>query len=163
MSSTLAGHVNWFHTYMSTFSQISTYKSKARPSKKRSNRLVALDNCPQKQGVCIKLVRRTPKKPNSAQRKLAYVRLSNNRRIYAYLPGEGKSALQEHSVVLVRAGRVKDLPGIKYKIVRGVYDFAGHPDRKKGRSKSGTKITKKLLIIFIVLIKTLIIYWCFFF
>jgi small subunit ribosomal protein S12 len=132
---------------MSTFSQISIYKSKARPSKKRSEKLIALDKCPQKQGVCIKLVRRTPKKPNSAQRKLAYVRLSNNRRIYAYLPGEGKSALQEHSVVLVRAGRVKDLPGIKYKIIRGVYDFAGHPDRKKGRSKYGTKITKKLFII----------------
>jgi len=144
VSSTLARHDKLIFVNMSTFSQISSYKSKARVTKKRSKKLIALNNCPQKQGVCIKLVRRTPKKPNSAQRKLAYVRLSNNRRIYAYLPGEGKSGLQEHSVVLVRAGRVKDLPGIKYKMVRGVYDFAGHPDRKKGRSKYGTKITKKL-------------------
>jgi small subunit ribosomal protein S12 len=137
---------------MSTFSQISSYKNKIRQTKKRSKKLLALDNCPQKQGVCIKLVRRTPKKPNSAQRKLAYVRLSNGRRIYAYLPGESKSGLQEHSVVLVRAGRVKDLPGIKYKIIRGVYDFAGHPDRQKGRSKYGTKLTKNLFIFLIILI-----------
>jgi small subunit ribosomal protein S12 len=129
---------------MSTFSQISSYKSKARVTKKRSKKLIALNNCPQKQGVCIKLVRRTPKKPNSAQRKLAYVRLSNNRRIYAYLPGEGKSALQEHSVVLVRAGRVKDLPGLNIKWF-AVYMIL--PDTqivKKARSKYGTKITKKL-------------------
>ena len=129
---------------MSTFSQLSSYKNKARPTKIRAKNLIRLENCPQKQGVCIKLVRRTPKKPNSAKRKLAYVRLSNNSRIYAYLPGEGKSGLQEHSVVLVRAGRVKDLPGIKYKIIRGVHDFAGHPDRKKGRSKYGTKLVKNL-------------------
>jgi len=132
-----------FQTIMATFSQISKYKSKPRLTKKRSIKLTALDYCPQKQGVCIKLVRRTPKKPNSAQRKLALIRLSNKRRIYAYLAGEGKSGLQEHSVVLVRAGRVKDLPGIKYKRIRGVYDFAGHPDRKKKRSKYGTKLTKK--------------------
>ena len=130
---------------MPTLSQLSKYSNTKRSIKKRSKKLLALDNCPQKQGVCIKLVRRTPKKPNSAQRKLAYVRLSNNRRIYAYLPGEGKHALQEHSVVLVRAGRVKDLPGVKYKMIRGIHDFAGHPDRKKARSKYGTKITKKLL------------------
>ena len=128
---------------MATFSQLSSYKNRARRGKKRSTNLAALDKCPQKQGVCIKLVRRTPKKPNSAQRKLAYVRLSNGRRIYAYLPGEGKHNLQEHSVVLVRAGRVKDLPGIKYKMIRGVHDFAGHPDRKKARSKYGTKRIKK--------------------
>ena len=128
---------------MATFSQLSSFKNRARATKKRSPNLSALNKCPQKQGVCIKLVRRTPKKPNSAQRKLAYVRLSNGRRIYAYLPGEGKHNLQEHSVVLVRAGRVKDLPGIKYKRVRGVYDFQGHPDRKKARSKYGTKRIKK--------------------
>lgn len=124
---------------MSTFSQLSSYKQVSRPSKQRAQRVPALQSSPQKQGVCIKLVRRTPKKPNSAQRKLALIRLSNRRRIYAYLPGEGKHSLQEHSVVLVRGGRVKDLPGIKYKRIRGVYDFQGHPDRTKGRSKYGTK------------------------
>jgi small subunit ribosomal protein S12 len=112
--------------------QQKTYREKARH----------LAQCPQKRGVCIKLVRRTPKKPNSAIRKLALLRLSNRQRIYAYLPGEGKHSLQEHSVVLVRGGRVKDLPGIKYKRVRGVSDFQGHPDRKNARSKYGTKRSK---------------------
>jgi len=82
------------------------------------------------------------KKPNSAIRKLALLRLSNRKRIYGYIPGEGKHSLQEHSVVLVRGGRVKDLPGIKYKLIRGVYDFEGLKSRKKGRSKYGTKKTK---------------------
>ena len=124
---------------MSTYTQLSTHKNKVRQTKKRSRRVPALSQCPQKQGVCIKLVRRTPKKPNSAIRKLALLRLSNRRRIYAYLPGEGKHTLQEHSVVLVRGGRVKDLPGIKYKIIRGVYDFQGQVERKNSRSKYGTK------------------------
>jgi len=124
---------------MSTYTQLSTHKNKVRQTKKRSRRVPALNQCPQKQGVCIKLVRRTPKKPNSAIRKLALLRLSNRRRIYAYLPGEGKHTLQEHSVVLVRGGRVKDLPGIKYKIIRGVYDFQGQIERKNSRSKYGTK------------------------
>jgi small subunit ribosomal protein S12 len=124
---------------MTTFSQLSSYSNRARLNKKRAKCVPALEQCPQKQGVCIKLVRRTPKKPNSALRKLALLRLSNKRRIYAYLPGEGKHSLQEHSVVLVRGGRVKDLPGIKYKIIRGVSDFQGHPDRKQRRSKYGTK------------------------
>jgi small subunit ribosomal protein S12 len=110
-----------------------------REKKKRSQRRPALQRCPQKKGVCIKLVTRTPKKPNSAIRKLALLRLSNKRRIYGYIPGEGKHSLQEHSVVLVRGGRVKDLPGIKYKLVRGVYDFEGLKGRKKGRSKYGAK------------------------
>lgn len=124
---------------MATFSQLSTFASRPRNTKKRAQRVPALEQCPQKQGVCIKLVRRTPKKPNSALRKLALIRLSNRRRIYAYLPGEGKHSLQEHSVVLVRGGRVKDLPGIKYKRIRGVYDFQGLPGRKNSRSKYGTK------------------------
>ena len=124
---------------MATFGQLSSYSSSKRLTKKRTLRVPALSKCPQKRGVCIKLVRRTPKKPNSAIRKLALLRLSNRRRIYAYLPGEGKHSLQEHSVVLVRGGRVKDLPGIKYKIIRGVSDFQGHPDRKNARSKYGTK------------------------
>lgn len=112
---------------------------KPRIAKKRSQKVPALERCPQKKGVCIKLVTRTPKKPNSAIRKLALLRLSNRKRIYGYIPGEGKHSLQEHSVVLVRGGRVKDLPGIKYKLVRGVYDFEGVKGRKNGRSKYGTK------------------------
>lgn len=121
---------------MATISQLIR---KERDKKKRSKRVPALQQCPQKKGVCLKLVIRTPKKPNSAQRKLALIRLSNRRRIYGYIPGEGKHSLQEHSVVLVRGGRVKDLPGIKYKLVRGAYDFEGLKGRKKGRSKYGTK------------------------
>lgn len=112
---------------------------KPRIAKKRSQRRPALQQSPQRKGVCIKLVIRTPKKPNSALRKLALLRLSNRKRIYGYIPGEGKHSLQEHSVVMVRGGRVKDLPGIKYKLVRGVYDFEGLKGRKKGRSKYGTK------------------------
>ena len=125
---------------MATFSQLSSYTIKrVRYTKQRARRVPALQQCPQKQGVCIKLLRRTPKKPNSALRKLALLRLSNRRRIYAYLSGEGKHSLQEHSVVLVRGGRVKDLPGIKYKIIRGIYDFQSQLNRKKARSKYGTK------------------------
>jgi small subunit ribosomal protein S12 len=124
---------------MATYSQLSKHSKYIRFTKQRTQHAPALQKSPQKQGVCVKLVRRTPKKPNSAQRKLALVRLSNRRRVYAYLPGEGKHSLQEHSVVLVRGGRVKDLPGIKYKRIRGVHDFQGHPDRKKARSKYGTK------------------------
>ena len=123
---------------MATLAQLSLSNSR-RPGKKRTQRRPALTGSPQKKGVCIKLVTRTPKKPNSAIRKLALLRLSNRRRIYAYLPGEGKHSLQEHSVVLVRGGRVKDLPGIKYTRIRGVYDFAGLAGRTKGRSKYGTK------------------------
>jgi small subunit ribosomal protein S12 len=110
-----------------------------RPKKQRIKRVPALQSCPQKKGVCIKLVTRTPKKPNSAIRKLALLRLSNRKRIYGYIIGEGKHSLQEHSVVLVRGGRVKDLPGIKYKLIRGVYDFEGLKDRKNGRSRYGAK------------------------
>ena len=124
---------------MSTLNQLSSHSQAKRSTKKRVLDVPALNKSPQKRGVCIKLVRRTPKKPNSAIRKLALLRLSNRRRIYAYLPGEGKHSLQEHSVVLIRGGRVKDLPGIKYTIIRGVFDFQGHPDRKNARSKYGTK------------------------
>ena len=127
---------------MSTLNQLSSHSQAKRPTKKRVLDVPALNKSPQKRGVCIKLVRRTPKKPNSAIRKLALLRLSNRRRIYAYLPGEGKHSLQEHSVVLIRGGRVKDLPGIKYTIIRGVFDFQGHPDRKNARSKYGTKRVK---------------------
>jgi len=121
---------------MSTFQQLIR---KPRKANYKSERRPALMKCPQKKGVCIKLVTRTPKKPNSAIRKLALIRLCNKKRIYGYISGEGKHSLQDHSVVLVRGGRVKDLPGIKYKIIRGVYDFEGIIWRKKGRSKYGTK------------------------
>jgi small subunit ribosomal protein S12 len=111
---------------------------KPRKKKFRSQHLAALQKNPQKRGSILKLVTRTPKKPNSAIRKLALVRLCNKKRIYAYIIGN-KHNLQEHSVVLVRGGRVKDLPGIRYKMIRGVYDYAGLDTRKNGRSKYGTK------------------------
>jgi small subunit ribosomal protein S12 len=109
-----------------------------RKQKKRSNRTRAIDQCPQKQGVCVRVSTRTPKKPNSALRKIAKVRLSNRNQVIAYIPGEGHN-LQEHSVVLVRGGRVKDLPGVKYHCIRGVKDLLGLPGRRRGRSKYGTK------------------------
>lgn len=124
---------------MATLAQRSSHTHRPRPAKHRPRAVPALEGAPQKKGVCRKLVTRTPKKPNSAIRKLALIRLSNRRRIYAYLPGEGKHSLQEHSVVLVRGGRVKDLPGIKYTRIRGLYDFEGLKGRTKGRSKYGTK------------------------
>ena len=120
---------------MPTINQLIKYK---RKKKQRTQKVPALDKCPQKKGVCLKIITRTPKKPNSALRKLALIRLSNKKRIYGYIPGEGHT-LQEHSVVLVRGGRTKDLPSIKYKLVRGVYDFKGLKDRKQARSKYGTK------------------------
>lgn len=101
-----------------------------------------LEGNPFKRGVCIKVYTTTPKKPNSALRKVAKVRLSNGREVIAYIPGIGHN-LQEHSVVLVRGGRVKDLPGVRYHIVRGVYDCAGVEGRKQGRSKYGAKRPKK--------------------
>lgn len=97
---------------------------------------------PFKRGVCLRVETRTPRKPNSALRKVARVRLSNRREVTAYIPGEGHG-LQEHSVVLIRGGRVKDLPGIKYTIVRGVYDLAGVKNRKSSRSIYGTKAAKE--------------------
>ena len=101
----------------------------------------ALQSSPQKRGVCVRVYTQTPKKPNSALRKVARVRLSNGIEVTAYIPGEGHS-LQEHSVVLVRGGRVKDLPGVRYHIVRGALDAGGVKDRKQGRSKYGAKAPK---------------------
>jgi small subunit ribosomal protein S12 len=97
-----------------------------------------LESCPQKRGVCLLVKTTTPKKPNSALRKIARVRLSNGREITAYIPGEGHN-LQEHSIVLVRGGRVRDLPGVRYHIVRGTLDSAGVDGRKQQRSKYGVK------------------------
>ena len=98
----------------------------------------ALQNSPQKRGVCVRVFTQTPKKPNSALRKVARVRLTNGMEVTTYIPGEGHN-LQEHSVVLIRGGRVKDLPGIRYKVIRAALDAAGVSDRKQGRSKYGAK------------------------
>jgi small subunit ribosomal protein S12 len=105
------------------------------------NKAPALDACPQKRGVCTRVYTTTPKKPNSALRKVARVRLTNHIEVTAYIPGEGHN-LQEHSIVLIRGGRVKDLPGVRYHIIRGTLDTGGVEDRKKGRSKYGTKKPK---------------------
>jgi small subunit ribosomal protein S12 len=111
---------------------------KGRRKQVKRSKSPVLESCPQKRGVCLQVKTQTPKKPNSALRKIARVRLSNGKEITAYIPGEGHN-LQEHSVVLVRGGRVKDLPGVRYKIVRGTLDAAGVSDRKQGRSLYGVK------------------------
>ena len=111
---------------------------KGRLSKKAKVKTPALRGAPQKRGVCTRVYTTTPKKPNSALRKVARVRLTNGMEVGAYIPGEGHN-LQEHSVVLVRGGRVKDLPGVRYKVVRGALDAAGVSDRKKARSQYGAK------------------------
>ena len=109
-----------------------------RLSKRRGKKTPALTGSPQRKGVCLRVFTKTPRKPNSALRKVARVRLTNNKRITAYIPGEGHN-LQEHSVVLVRGGSVKDLPGVKYHMVRGSLDLQSIRDRKQGRSKYGTR------------------------
>ena len=116
-------------------------KSGARRKKLIRKKKPALMECPQKKGVCFRVYTRTPKKPNSALRKVAKIRLSNYLEIIAAIPGEGHN-LQEHSVVLIRGGRVKDLPGVKYKVIRGVLDLQGVINRKQARSKYGTKRRK---------------------
>jgi len=112
-----------------------------RTEKVKKSKSPALQNCPQKRGVCIRVYTTTPKKPNSALRKVARVRLTNGVEVTSYIPGEGHN-LQEHSVVLVRGGRVKDLPGVRYHIIRGAIDAAGVEGRRKSRSKYGTKRAK---------------------
>ncbi len=102
------------------------------------NKTPALEKCPQKKGLCLKVYTKTPKKPNSALRKIAQIRLTNEREVLAYIPGENHS-LQEHSTVLIRGGRVKDLPGVKYHVIRGVLDLHSVKNKKNGRSKYGTK------------------------
>ena len=114
-------------------------KSRKAPVKKTS--APALESCPQKQGVCLQVKTTTPKKPNSALRKVARVRLTNGIEVTAYIPGEGHN-LQQHSVVLIRGGRVNDLPGVRYHIVRGSLDTQGVTDRRQGRSKYGAKKPK---------------------
>ena len=114
---------------------------KGRTDKTRRKKSPALNNCPQRRGVCLQVKTKTPKKPNSALRKVAWVRLSNGQEVIAYIGGEGHN-LQEHSIVLVRGGRVKDLPGVRYHIVRGALDCAAVQDRKQARSKYGSKKPK---------------------
>lgn len=114
---------------------------KSRKSMQEKSKAPALKNCPQKRGVCTRVYTSTPKKPNSALRKVARVRLTNSIEVTAYIPGIGHN-LQEHSVVLIRGGRVKDLPGVRYHIIRGSLDTAGVQDRGQGRSKYGAKRAK---------------------
>lgn len=121
--------------------RISQLVRKPRTTKRRKSTVPALANCPQKRGVCTRVYTTTPKKPNSALRKVARVRLTNANEVAAYIGGEGHN-LQEHSVVLIRGGRVKDLPGVRYHIVRGSLDTAGVSGRKQGRSKYGEKKPK---------------------
>ena len=111
---------------------------KGRRDKNKRTTAPALDRCPQKRGVCLRVYTTTPKKPNSALRKVARVRLTNGQEVTAYIPGEGHN-LQEHSVVMIRGGRVKDLPGVRYHILRGTLDTQGVEARKQGRSKYGAK------------------------
>lgn len=115
---------------------------KGRKQATRKSKSPALANCPQRRGVCLQVYTRTPKKPNSALRKVAKVRLTNGYEIIAYIGGEGHN-LQEHSIVLVRGGRVKDLPGVRYHIVRGSLDTLGVENRRQARSKYGAKRPKK--------------------
>jgi small subunit ribosomal protein S12 len=114
---------------------------KGRVLQVNRNKVPALEACPQKRGVCTRVYTTTPKKPNSALRKVARVRLTNGQEVTAYIPGEGHN-LQEHSVVMIRGGRVKDLPGVRYHIIRGVLDTQGVKDRRQGRSAYGAKRPK---------------------
>ena len=114
---------------------------KGRKKLKTKSKSPALDSCPQKRGVCTRVYTTTPKKPNSAMRKVARVRLSHGKEVNAYIPGEGHN-LQEHSVVLIRGGRVKDLPGVRYHVIRGTLDTGGVDDRTQRRSKYGAKKPK---------------------
>lgn len=123
---------------MPTISQLVRYGRKRFNKKTKSP---ALMRCPQKRGVCLQVKTQTPKKPNSALRKVARIRLTNGMEVTAYIPGEGHN-LQEHSIAAIRGGRVKDLPGVRYHIIRGILDTAGVTDRKKSRSKYGAKRSK---------------------
>jgi small subunit ribosomal protein S12 len=121
--------------------RISQLVKKPRILKKKKSNVPALQSCPQRRGVCVRVYTTTPKKPNSALRKVARVRLTNGFEVSAYIGGEGHN-LQEHSVVLIRGGRVKDLPGVRYHIIRGGLDTAGVAGRRRGRSKYGEKKPK---------------------
>jgi small subunit ribosomal protein S12 len=124
-----------------TMPTINQLVRKSRKDKRKINKVPALEACPQRRGVCTRVYTTTPKKPNSALRKVARVRLTNGHEVTAYIPGEGHK-LQEHSVVLIRGGRVKDLPGVRYHVLRGVLDTTGVEGRKQARSKYGAKRPK---------------------
>ena len=124
---------------MPTINQLCNF---SRKKKIKKNKTPSLSFTPQKKGICVKIYNRTPKKPNSALRKVAKIKLSNGKKVEAYIPGE-KHNLQEFSVVLMRGGRVPDLPGVKYHLIRGKYDFNGVKNRKTSRSKYGTKFISK--------------------
>jgi len=128
-------------THFLTMPTINQLVRKGREQVKVNSKSPALVNCPQRRGVCVQVMTRTPKKPNSALRKVAKVRLTNGQEVIAYIGGEGHN-LQEHSIVLVRGGRVKDLPGVRYHIVRGSLDCLGVDGRRRGRSKYGAKRPK---------------------
>ncbi len=115
---------------------------KGRTSKKYKSKSPALETCPQKRGVCTRVFTTTPKKPNSAMRKVARIRLTNNIEVTGYIPGIGHN-LQEHSIVIIRGGRVKDCPGVRYHVIRGSLDCEGVEDRMKGRSKYGSRKPKE--------------------
>jgi small subunit ribosomal protein S12 len=127
------------HEALPTINQLVRKPRQAEPAR---NKVPALGACPQRRGVCTRVYTTTPKKPNSALRKVARVRLTNGFEVTSYIPGEGHN-LQEHSVVLIRGGRVKDLPGVRYHIIRGTLDTSGTANRKQGRSKYGAKRTAK--------------------
>ncbi|MGX9366905.1 30S ribosomal protein S12 [Desulfoplanes sp. PS50] len=114
---------------------------KVRAKQVKAKKTAALERCPQKRGVCVRVYTTTPKKPNSALRKVARVRLTNGIEVTSYIPGEGHN-LQEHSVVMIRGGRVKDIPGVRFHIIRGTLDTSGVQDRRQSRSKYGTKRPK---------------------
>jgi small subunit ribosomal protein S12 len=115
---------------------------KGRKKIKKKSKSPVLESCPHKRGVCLQVKTMTPKKPNSALRKIARVRLSNGKEVTVYIPGEGHN-LQEHSIVLIRGGRVRDLPGVRYHVLRGVLDASGVDERRQSRSKYGAKRPKK--------------------
>lgn len=123
---------------MPTISQLIRTPRKSKPAR---NKVPALESCPQKRGICSRVFTTTPRKPNSAMRKVARIRLTNGYEVTGYVPGEGHN-LQEHSVVMIRGGRVKDLPGVRYHIIRGVLDTQGVKNRKQARSKYGAKKPK---------------------
>jgi small subunit ribosomal protein S12 len=133
------GHQEEARTTMPTINQL---VRKGRQPVEKKDKAPALQSNPQKRGVCTRVYTTTPKKPNSALRKVARIRLTNGHEVTAYIPGEGHN-LQEHSIVLIRGGRVKDLPGVRYHIIRGTLDASGVSDRNQGRSKYGTKKPKK--------------------
>lgn len=119
---------------------------KGRQAKKDKSKSPALERCPQKRGVCTRVFTSTPKKPNSAMRKVARIRLTNNIEVTGYIPGIGHN-LQEHSIVLIRGGRVKDLPGVRYHVIRGSLDCEGVQDRMRGRSKYGSRKPKQKKVV----------------